>query len=129
MTTEDFKTKLQQYYGMAYPVGQRDIINEYLCSLPVDYIEPIFKKVILLHSSKWKSLPDVAIFEEAKQSIKDVVEDRRMRERQEMIKIEYNDEPILTREEIICSLVDRVLDPMKMAFILKQIGGSQDGER
>lgn len=62
MTVKEFIQKIQTYCGLTYPEGQRKDLLEYLQFAGPRYLTSLYHAVIRLHSTKWKSLPDVAIF-------------------------------------------------------------------
>lgn len=63
MTAREFIAKLQGYYGLTYPPGQRDDIGAYLADFGEFYLDALYQAAIRHHSASWKCLPDIAIFE------------------------------------------------------------------
>ena len=63
MTQAEFVMKIQNYYGK-YPKGQFEAIAMYLQTKNALYLDALYQTCILRFSSKWKTPPDVAIFEE-----------------------------------------------------------------
>jgi hypothetical protein len=64
MTVKQFVIKIQAYYGLTYPEGQRDDLLEYLTKRSERWLDALYKAVIRNVSSQYKSLPDIAVFEQ-----------------------------------------------------------------
>jgi len=74
MKSLEFITKIQSYYGK-YPEGQKIEIANYLRNKRETLLTELYKQLITNYSSKWKTPPDVAIFnEQIKEALK--VEER-----------------------------------------------------
>ena len=70
MKSLDFITKVQDYYGK-YPEGQKIEIANYLRNKRETLLTELYKQLIANYSSKWKTPPDVAIFnEQLKEALK-----------------------------------------------------------
>lgn len=93
MTLEDFISRVQNYYGVSYHIGQQEAIVEYLGAKTPEYLSALYKTCLLRFSSKWKTVPDIAIFEEVRDEVL-----QRMREYQRSVAAE---EPILIEEREI----------------------------
>ena len=83
MKINEFIVALEKYYEMKYGEFELKIMKEYLRPQE-ERCEYIFKKIILSHSKKWKSLPDIALFETAisdlpKKSIYEILKPHRVR--------------------------------------------------
>lgn len=63
MTKYEFLTKIQEYYGQ-YPKGQLPYVAAYLDRKRESFLDALFDICIRSFSAKWKTPPDVAIFEE-----------------------------------------------------------------
>ena len=65
MKTVDFITKIQGYYDKKYVKGiQLDLITKYLDSKHENYVGCLFNATVKRFSGQYKTLPDIAIFEE-----------------------------------------------------------------
>ena len=65
MKTIDFITKIQGYYDKKYVQGiQLDLITKYLDSKHENYLGCLFNATVKRFSGQYKTLPDIAIFEE-----------------------------------------------------------------
>lgn len=63
MNAIEFVKKIQAYYG-EYPKGQMAEIANYLRGKRETLLSELYKQCIKNFSSKWKTAPDVAVFEE-----------------------------------------------------------------
>ena len=66
MTTETFVRTIQDYYGMTYAPGMGRVIVHYLDSLTDEFRPHLLAETLRTHSATYKALPDVAVFESAK---------------------------------------------------------------
>lgn len=67
MTMAEFVQSVQAYYDVKYPAGQRADILAYLRGKSDDYLDALYATCKLRYSAKWKTAPDIAIFEELKE--------------------------------------------------------------
>jgi len=98
MKLQEFISKIQAYYGMSYPQGQRDAVVTYLGAKQPELLDALFEVCLKRFSSKWKMVPDIAIFEEHLGEALDLARDRQR-------KLEFNrprqiQERSLTPEEL-----------------------------
>jgi len=63
MKSVEFIEKIQDYYGN-YPDGQKIEIATYLRHKRETFLTELYKQLIANYSAKWKTPPDVAIFNE-----------------------------------------------------------------
>jgi len=64
MNVKEFVTEMQAYYGMQYPEGMRKQILAYLEPKDGDVLEVMAGLTFRRHSARWKTLPDIAFWEE-----------------------------------------------------------------
>jgi hypothetical protein len=64
VTAKDFFTALQGYYGMQYPAGQTAHMARWVADKSEAFLGALFDAVIYNFSSRFKTLPDIAVFEE-----------------------------------------------------------------
>jgi hypothetical protein len=72
VNVKEFMDRMQAYYG-PYSQGQGPEIARYLkrfADAYEDYLDKLFDHVLRSYSSRWKTPPDIAIFEEAKDYVK-----------------------------------------------------------
>jgi hypothetical protein len=72
VNVKEFMDRMQAYYG-PYSQGQGPEIARYLKRFGdayEDYLDKLFEHVLRSYSSRWKTPPDIAIFEEAKDYVK-----------------------------------------------------------
>lgn len=63
MDLKTFVQRIQGYYGMSYPEGQRSDLVEYLRGDSEAWLDALYQATIRSFSTRWKTLPDVATFE------------------------------------------------------------------
>lgn len=92
MTLQEFISKVQAYYGSAYREGQQEAIVEYLGSKSPEYMTALYRVCLLRFSSKWKMVPDIAIFEElSEEAVQKVKDYRRSIAAKQPLQIEETD--------------------------------------
>lgn len=96
MTSQQFLTACQEYYGLAYSPGQGKIVERYLDTLSMKLKDYVFAEVLKVHSATFKSLPDVAIIESV---IPRAVESRDESMAAKLV-ITHDDGPLATPEQI-----------------------------
>jgi hypothetical protein len=67
MTAMEFVKWAEGYYGI-YPQGQKKDIWEYLIKCSKDYLDALKAALLINYSCKWGRPPDIAIFEECRDS-------------------------------------------------------------
>lgn len=65
MQCVEFITKIQAYYQGTYNPVQTSEVRSYLQQYSEQDLDDLFQAVIRVHSTKWKCLPDVALFEQS----------------------------------------------------------------
>lgn len=63
MTAKEFITRVQEYYG-PYRKGQQREIAKYLAGRNEVYLDHLYQQCLYGYSSKWRSPPDIAVFQE-----------------------------------------------------------------
>ncbi len=77
MTLQEFIRDLQGYYGLAYRPGQQPAIAQYLSVFGPSELQSLYDETLRGVSSAYKTLPDIAAFEEARTRIaQDRLQDR-----------------------------------------------------
>jgi hypothetical protein len=66
MTAKEFITRIQEYYG-PYRKGQQREIAKYLAGRNEVYLNHLYQQCLYGYSSKWRSPPDIAVFQEFSQ--------------------------------------------------------------
>jgi len=78
MTMKDFLKNVQDYYGQKYPEGQKPFIAKYLGQFNERALDHLFAKTLTTISSKYKTLPDIATWEELRADIKKLMESEQL---------------------------------------------------
>jgi hypothetical protein len=65
MKAKDFIVRVQEYYEN-YPKAQLREIAAYLSAKSDTYLDSLYRACLYGYSAKWKSPPDIAVFEELK---------------------------------------------------------------
>lgn len=63
MNARQFIAKIQDYYGQ-YRKGQQREIAKYLAGRNEIYLDHLYHQCLYGYSSKWRSPPDIAVFQE-----------------------------------------------------------------
>jgi hypothetical protein len=63
MTAKEFINRVQEYYG-SYRKGQQREIAKYLADRNEVYLDHLYHQCLYGYSSKWRSPPDIAVFQE-----------------------------------------------------------------
>lgn len=63
MNARQFIAKVQDYYGQ-YRKGQLREISKYLAGRNEIYLDHLYQQCLYGYSSKWRSPPDIAVFQE-----------------------------------------------------------------
>lgn len=98
MTRKEFVKRIQAYYG-GYPEGQRDVISAYLNSLPEYILDELLAEVIKNYDSKYKTVPDVAVFEKHKGAAFAIRSKRLRDQRTNQLLIESDNHRVVKPEE------------------------------
>jgi hypothetical protein len=61
---EELLQEFERYYDMTYGKGAQEYIFKYLRRFDELYLDALLDTTILRHSSQYKKLPDIAVFEE-----------------------------------------------------------------
>ena len=69
MKPEDFVRMVEQYYGQYDSSLMRATVLKYLQGLPAAVLQPLYKQLLLMHSSQFKAIPDIAILEKARREM------------------------------------------------------------
>jgi hypothetical protein len=62
MDAKTFLSRIQKYYGLEYPEGQKLDVALFIQQQSDVYLDALYEQVLRFHSSKWKSLPDIGVF-------------------------------------------------------------------
>jgi hypothetical protein len=76
MTTKEFLVKIQAYYGMQYPVGQRQEVVKYLAPCGNRYLDILYDRTIRTFSGSYgkdPKLPDIAMFEKLAADVREEI--------------------------------------------------------
>ena len=95
----DFLARTQRYYGLQYPVDQRNDIFEYLSQFSEEALGFLYTETRRLFSTRWKTLPDCAIWEEYRGAVQLAIKDGREAETRSDRMLEDKSE-YLPREEV-----------------------------
>jgi hypothetical protein len=72
MNTKTFVEAMQRYYGMAYQPGTGEVVTRYLdATFRENELEHLAAMTIKTYSGRYKTLPDVAVFEELRPAVMD----------------------------------------------------------
>jgi len=71
LTTEQFIEKVEGYYNVRYPAGQKLYIAKYLSTLSERSLDFMFTVCLKNYSAKWGKAPDIAVFEELRPEVRD----------------------------------------------------------
>ena len=63
MTVDQFLQRTENYYGLRYRDAQVKVVEGYLKRQPAAFLERLYAETLKAHSAKYRSLPDIAVFE------------------------------------------------------------------
>lgn len=61
MTAKDFMLRMQEYYGSTYSRVMAEEVLSYIQHRSDKDIQEIYDRVLMMHSAKYRALPDVAV--------------------------------------------------------------------
>lgn len=102
MTAKEFIADIHEYYGTQYRKGkQRNMIYTYLSKKSSKYLDSLFEVTVKRFSGQYKTLPDIAIFEELTDEVYEDIQARRLEIQQDLSRkaIAADTEPVVSPEE------------------------------
>jgi hypothetical protein len=103
MTAKEFITRIQEYYG-PYRKGQQREIAKYLAGRNEVYLDHLYQQCLYGYSSKWRSPPDIAVFQEFAQDA--LTEAKKQLQVTGQVQIEEQAAPRETQTEFFETLVE-----------------------
>lgn len=111
MTPREFLDAIQGYYGLRYTDGQKPFIAKWVASRSEAFLRCLFDEITREVSGQFRTLPDIAIFEQCTQRALDV-----LRYNQPQLKAP---EPIQTPEE--AAEQERILDELRKMILQRGV--------
>ena len=65
MTSREYVLRVHEYYGLQYNRVMAEEVLLYLRGMSGERIQELYDQVLLMHSAKYRALPDVAVMAEA----------------------------------------------------------------
>ena len=85
MVVQDFLKTIQEYYGMKYNHGvQIEMIYKYLEKKSSEFLICLLSTTIQNFSGQYKTLPDIAIFNQFKAQVFELMDKREMERQQDL---------------------------------------------